>query len=316
MSRCGGMLGNRKKLLLGAAGLLGIAMPLACGLANAIPRQAQSQAQSTAPIGPNYKYEVVSVKPSEPGACRDRGQFCRPTETPDGFHAVTSLRALIQTAYGVFAENQISGAPSWVSSAFAYEVDARMDEVTADALKELSPDVRKVARRQMLQTLLAERFKMVIHRETKELPVYSLFVGKSGTKLQQSSPDFTLPNGNRPPAGTSGALEVYMDGPDTWLATGIGVTMDDLRQFSWTVGRPILDKTGLTGKYDFAIRFSAGDSQSRDAVGGGTDLPSPPSDTGEFLVLRTLRMLGFRVESVKAPVEIIVIDHVERPSGN
>lgn len=92
--------------------------------------------------------------------------------------------------------------------------------------------------------------------------------------------------------------------------------MDDFRQFSWTVGRPILDKTGLTGKYDFAVRFSAGDSQSSDAVGGGTDLPSPALDTGESLVLRELQMLGFRVESGKAPVEIIVIDHVERPSGN
>jgi len=192
-----------------------------------------------------------------------------------------------------------------------------MDEATADALQKLSPGARKLAREQMLQAVLAERFKLLVHRETKELPVYSLFVGKAGTKLQQSSTDFKLPNGDKPPVGISGAVSISERGPNTYLALGIGVTMDNLVSgFSTMTGRQILDKTGLTGIYNFTIRFAVDDSQPRDALGGGADLPSPPSRNQESVPLTALQTLGFRVEPGKGPVEITIIDHVERPSGN
>src|SRR5580693_7633608 len=104
---------------------------------------------------PVYKYDVVSLKPTEPGVCWNRPLACVLKETPDGFNKATYLRELIQLAFGLVSIDQISNAPSWGGA--GYEVDAKMDEATADALKKLSPDDRKLARQQMLQALLAER---------------------------------------------------------------------------------------------------------------------------------------------------------------
>lgn len=314
--RIAGDLNFGRKVALGVASVAALVLPVLVGVIGAPSIRAQSQAQSTAAIEPEYKYEVVSVKPSGPENCVGRGLYCRPTETPDGFHGVTSLKVLIQTAFGAVTEDQIKGAPGWTNQSRGYEIDAKTDEATAEALKKLSPADRKLARQQMLQAVLAERFKLLVHRETKELPVYSLFVGKTGTKLQQSSADFRLPNGDKPPAGMSDTFAISMQGPDTYLALGIGISMDRLVEgFSGVAGRQIIDKTGLTGIYDFTIRFAVGDSQPRDALGGGADLPSA-SPNQESMALTALRTLGFRVESGKGPVESIVIDHVERPSGN
>jgi len=317
MKRLGDVSGSRRKLWHTTPGLTAVAVLIVSGLINASPSRAQLQTKSTPAIGPEYKYDVVSVKPSGPETCVGRPLFCHPTETPDGFHVVTSLKVLIQLAYGAIADNQLQGAPGWTNESRGYEVNAKMDEATADALQKLSPGARKLARQQMLQAVLVERFKLLVHRETKELPVYSLFVGKNGTKLQQSSVDFRLPNGDKPPAGMSGDFSIYQQALDTYLAIGNGVAMDKfVSGFSTMTGRQISDKTGLTGIYDFKVQFSADDSEPGDALGGGADSPSPPSPNREFVPLAALKALGFRVESGKGPVEITVIDHIERPSAN
>ena len=138
-----------------------------------------------------------------------------------------------------------------------------------------------------------------------------LFVGKNGTKLQQSSLDFTWRNGTKPPAGSSG-FAIGRE-QDTYHAMGIDISMYALTQrLSNMLGQPVLDKTGLTGRYDFDVQFLAGDSQPPNPFGGS----SAPPPNREFLPMAALQALGFRVESGKGPVEIIVIDHVEKPSGN
>ena len=300
---------------LGTVGIVAIAFPMLPEMVCA--QSIRVQAQSTAAIASQYKYDVVSVKPSGPENCVGRGLYCRPTETPDGFHGVTSLKVLIQMAFGAITEDQLQGAPGWTNQSRGYEIDAKMDEVTGDALKTLSPAARKLARQQMLQAVLVERFKLLVHREMKELPVYSLFVGKNGTKLQQSSADFKLPNGEKPPAEISGGFSISEQGPDTYLALGIEVSMDRLvDSFSGMTGRRIINKTGLAGIYDFAVRFSVGDSQPSDALGGGADPPSPLPPNRDSMPLAAIQALGFRVESGKGPVEVVFIDHVERPSGN
>jgi uncharacterized protein (TIGR03435 family) len=306
---------SQKKLFLSAAAILAVVLPIVFGLAHATPSRAQTQ--STAAIASQYKYDVVSVKPSGPENCVGRGLYCRPTETPDGFHGVTSLKVLIQMAFGAITEDQLQGAPGWTNQSRGYEIDAKMDEATADALKKLSPAAGKLARQQMLQAVLVERFKLLVHREMKELPVYSLFVGKNGTKVQQSSADFKLPNGEKPPAEISGGFSISEQGPDTYLALGIEVSMERLvDSFSGMTGRQIINKTGLSGIYDFAVRFSVGDSQPSDALGGGADLPSPLPPNRDSMPLAAIQALGFRVESGKGPVEVIFIDHIEKPSGN
>jgi uncharacterized protein (TIGR03435 family) len=309
--RVGGELTFARRATLATVATVAIALPILTGMIG--PQSIRAQAQSAATIGPQYKYDVVSVKPSEPGVCRSRPQACILKETPDGFTKVTYLQELIQLAYGLVSLDQISNAPS---SGFSnYDVDAKMDEATADALQKLSPDDRKVARQQMLQALLADRFKLLVHRETKELPTYSLFVGKNnGTKLQQSSPDFML-KGVKPAPGSSGFFGILRE-QDTYRVMGIDISMYALTQrLSSMLGQPVFDKTGLTGNFDFDVQFLAGDSQSGNALGGEASSPPPPPNR-EFLPLAALRALGLRVESGKRPVEVIVIDRVERPSGN
>lgn len=145
--------------------------------------------------------------------------------------------------------------------------------------------------------------------------MYFLFVGKNGTKLQPSSPDFTLGDGSKRPAGFPSGFAIGRRG-DAYYPFGSELTMADLVQkMSMMAGRLFVDKTGLTGKYDFKTQFLADDSQPANAPGGEAASPPPPPSR-EYLPLAALRALGFRVESGKAPVEVIVIDHVERPSGN
>jgi uncharacterized protein (TIGR03435 family) len=296
--------------------LIAFAMSLAVTLISLTARGSAApapQQQATRIVAaPVYKYDVASLKPTEPGVCWNRPLACVLKETPDGFNKATYLRELIQLAFGLVSIDQISNAPSWGGA--GYEVDAKMDEATADALKRLSPDDRKLARQQMLQALLAERFQLVVHRETKELPAYSVFVGKNGTKLKQSSPDFTWRDGTKPPAGSSGFAIGRQQ--DTYRALGTDLSMSAFtRTLSLMLGQPVFDKTGLTGRYDFDVQFLAGDSQPVNALTGEPSSPSPPPNR-EFLPLAALQALGFRVESGKQPVEIIVIDHVEKPSGN
>ena len=124
--------------------------------------------------------------------------------TPDGLSATNgTLQMLINAAYSV-ENNQISGAPNWLNSE-KYDIEAKMDTSTADELRKLGEDERRVERQRMLQALLADRFKLTIHRETKELPIYALVVAKDGAKFQEAKPGDTYPNGIKGPDGHAGA---------------------------------------------------------------------------------------------------------------
>jgi hypothetical protein len=141
----GGEMTLARKLLLAGAAAAAIAAPILVGAAPALT---------------DYKYDVISVKPADPSVCRT-SFFCVGKETDDGLHVVEGPRATIQWAYGLVINDQLQGVPSWFSS--LYEIDAKMDEATADALQKLRPDERTLARQQMLQALLAERYKLVVH---------------------------------------------------------------------------------------------------------------------------------------------------------
>src|SRR6202034_3476974 len=106
-------------------------------------------------------------------------------------------------AYGV-EDNQISGAPNWLSSQ-KYDIEAKPNEFEADQLQKLSPQDRSAAVGQTLQALLADRFKLTLHHETKELPEYVMVIAKNGSKMQEANPDDTYPNGFKGPNGQPGA---------------------------------------------------------------------------------------------------------------
>ena len=309
--KIGGNLTFAKKAALAVSGIAVIAMPIAFGLTNAAPSRAQSREQGASAIPSEYRYEVASIKPDK----SDKTKFMR--VFPDGYTAIDyTLLWVIKGAYGIYLDDQFSGVPNWLISE-EYDVEAKMDSSTADELKKLSSDDLTLARRHMLQALLADRLKLAIHRESKDLPVYFLVLAKSGSKLHEARPGDTYPNGIKLPDGRLGGRGVIVRSADGGF-TGQGIPIAGLAEFfSLQLGRPIVDKTGLTGKYDFTLRWAPDESQA--LPGGAPNGQTPvaaPDPNGSPLFTAISEQLGLKLESGKGPVEVIVIDHVERPSGN
>jgi uncharacterized protein (TIGR03435 family) len=312
MRRFGGIFGSSRKLLLNAAGLVAATVPLVFGLAHATRSRGQSQAQSAAANPSVFEYDVASIKPNDSGSANIGWR------TPaDGFTATNvSLKYVIKMAYRV-EDVQIAGAPNWLGSE-KYDIDAKMDVSVAAELQKLSPDDRRLARQHMLQALLADRFKLTVHRETRELPVYSLVIGKNGPILQETKPDPSAPPAPGPAASRGGSsirISKMSSGPATM--TALHTSASDLADsLSVQLGRTVLDKTGLTSRYDFTLKWTADDAQLP-LPSGRAPPPSLTTDpSGPTLFTAVQEQLGLKLEPGKGPVEVVVIDHVERPSGN
>lgn len=302
-------LNSSRKLMLSAAGLLTVATPVVGGLLHATRSRAQSQhAATTSAI-----YDVASIKPNKSGTNMVRLLF-----TPDGLSATNgTAQMLINVAYGV-ENNQISGAPSWRNSE-RYDIEAKMDRSTADELRKLGEDERRVQTQKMLQALLADRFRLTLHREAKELPIYALVVAKGGPKLQEAKPGDTYPNGIKGPDGPAGAGVMFL-GRAGLRAQGIPIE-NLVRHLSRQLGRTVVDRTGLTGKYDFILKWTLDERQApmpkgtEGAQPGSADT-SEPESSGPSIFTAIQGHLGLKLESQKGPVEMLVIEHVERPSEN
>jgi uncharacterized protein (TIGR03435 family) len=148
----------------------------------------------------------------------------------------------------------------------------------------------------MYQKLLADRFKLTFHREKRELPAYAITVTKGGPKLAKSLGD---PNGLPDETGDSDRMGITM--------RYTNVSMDDLAgnlQAMVGDGKPVVDQTGLTGRFDFTLKWTREQTPSTD----------PNASPGLFTAIQ--EQLGLKLEPVRAPVDVIVIDHVERPSAN
>jgi bla regulator protein blaR1 len=267
------------------------------------------------------QFEVASIKPSDPN---DRRMMFR--MMPGGavnLHGIT-LKALVQQAYDL-RDFQVSGGPGWIG-ADKYDITAKAenasDETPPDP-RQLSEEQRKTFQEQTrlrLQALLADRFQLKIHRETKELPVYALVVAKNGPKLKENP-------GDSP--GLGKGMMRMSPGQLVGQQVGMAFLVQSLAQM---VSRTVLDQTGLRGIYDFELNFAS--DQGRGAVfgGGPGDGPPPPpppgagpglikepppaDPNGPTIFTALQEQLGLKLESHKGPVEIIVIDHVEKPSEN
>ena len=267
-------------------------------------------------------FEVASIKPTAPGG--PGGGMIGIRMAPGGRFEATGVTAklLIGQAYDV-RDFQISGGPGWMTSDH-YDIVAKPE--SSSASDSLSPDPRKVTDDQMktfqeqmrlrLQALLADRFQLKIHRETKELPVYALVLGKGGSKLQESKEGPAGPNDIKGPDRARGR----------GMRMGIGQLSGQMVQMPFVVqvlsqqlGRPVIDKTGLKGTYDFTLKWTPDQSQSGGPFGDlppGVKAPPPPDPNGPSIFTAVQEQLGLRLESQKGPVEILAIDHVEKPSEN
>ena len=304
-----------RKLLLSTIGLLALAGPIIFGLVKAPKSQAQSQAENTTTTIPAFK--SVSIKRDESSTPTLGGgpPHIRMMFGPDGFNAVrVSLQTVIQEAYGVQA-NQIEGAPDWLKSD-RYDIEAKVDK---SEVNQLSLDQRRTESQRMLQMLLADRVKLTLHRETKDLPTYALVIAEGGAKLQlaKSGDEIKGPDGR--PMGTHRMfMRAGGGGPSLSLAAQ-GISLVDLAQLlSRQLGTPVADKTGMTGSYDFSLQWTPDESQPSHGVDGDSMPGGPPAPgaAGPSFFRAIQEQLGLKLEPQTGPTEILVIDHVEMPSEN
>ena len=224
-------------------------------------------------------WEVTTVRPSDPNGGNDRINV-------RGRHIVIeneSVQTMVRFAYGV-QPSQIAGAPDW----------AKAERWDADGVPDVEgqPDVRQF--QSMVRKLLAERFALKLHHEQREMPVFALTLAKGGPKLVPSKGD---PNG-RPRQDLGGA-----NGRQTRKFTN--TSMQDLAlMLQFASDRPIMDQTGLKGRYDFQLNWTTDDTRS-------TEPDAPP---GIFTAIQ--EQIGLKLEPVKAPADVLVVDRVERPGAN
>ncbi|HLK66896.1 MAG TPA: TIGR03435 family protein [Bryobacteraceae bacterium] len=232
-------------------------------------------------VSNSQAFEVASVKPAKPGV---RGYAIQPV--PGGLKVVNaSLRMIIAEAWHLY-DFQVLGGPKWLDED-RFDIDAKAAGGTQPTKGQL---------REMLQRLLAERFGVGSHRESRMLPVYVLEVAKGGSKMRRSNdegdPYFRLLQ----------RRQITAERAELSLLT---VTLSEL------LGRPVLDKTGLEGKFAYKLEWTPDATQVRSSdqpVGDNDNIPSLSSAVQE--------QLGLRLSSQKGPVEILVVDRAEKPSAN
>ena len=295
-----------KKVALAGAGMAAVAAPIVVGILNA-PAAA-------------LKFEVASVKPcradvapgGSKGGSSSAGRLHLPCQT---------VMSLIQWAYVNFANGHfnplgsvpISGGPAWINSD-RYEVNAKVEgRQSWGAIN--GP---------MLRALLEDRFKLKIHRETREVRVYALTVAKGGPNLQPSKDGSCIPFDVDHPAplpepgkpfprlcGMSRVTNNGLDAPGVTMATFCRL----LSEYS---DRNIIDKTGIAGMFDVHLDLSAADvGHPVRTLSDSVEPATSPEPADTFSTVRTaIRKLGLTLESAKGPGEFLVIDRVERPTEN
>lgn len=272
--------------------------------------------QETAEKARPRKFEVASIRQNESAKARMsirpglHGRFSATNATVSG---------LLSWAYSV-PDYRIIGGPSWIRSK-GYDIEAKVEaeQETTHALFQ-----------SRLQALLADRFKLRIHHESREYPIYELLIAKNGPKIQETksgscvAPNLTAP-ARRPPAGEPSQCGLL------WVSrgriTGALIPLSNLTgALSHILKEPVLDKTGLSGRYDIHLEWvpdEVPEPLSAKSVSSHPAEASPADEAPELVPLlgpslpQALQdQCGLKLESRKGPVDVIVIDHVERPSEN
>jgi uncharacterized protein (TIGR03435 family) len=281
------------------------------GAIGACPTRAQSStAQSSA--GAPASLEVAWIKPHDPKSEGHRDNFARGRYTGRN----VSVKTLIERAYGI-SDYQLFGVPGWVNSE-TFDIDAKVEDSAIPELQKLTPAQRTERIKLIFQAMLADRFNLKISHETKELPIYALVLGKNGPKLSATK---------LPPLGSERAAsaaqqanrgsDVTGNGSD-FTAVANGVTLAQLAAIlarePEVGGCVVQDQTGLSQEYDFTLRWTRENLSA--PRGTETDAVVPADSSGPSLFSALQQQLGLRLEPKKGPVDTIVIEHVERPSGN
>jgi len=315
-----------RKLLLAGVGMLAVGGPLAVGVLNSPPVVAQEPAhaqknpvaapQIAAPsaVAAGAKFAAASIKASAEG----RGPLdamelgfvtVQARASRNGRFSVSGARLdlLIELAYGV-RESQILGLPRWAHTD-GYDVNAKAEG-----------NAKFGQMRPMLQSLLADRFRLTLHRESRESHVYELSAARGGLKIAPAPLGSCVtkdPNGPELPLGTKicGGVRIGMRSPTQGFMEGFGVEMRELIEvLEDRVDDTIVNKTGFADKFNLRLDYTVG------VVPGVTSSAdsgaSAPSSNWSAINSALQEQLGLRLQPAKGPVEVLVVDHVERPSEN
>ena len=299
----------KRKALLTVTGLLALGTPVLLGSLHSTQTQAQSQDQGGSTAQPVF--EVASVKLNK----RESGMMRLGLWGERFLVSGLTTQGLIRETFGI-QDDQIIGQPRWLNSE-TYDIEAKVEQTVADRLNRLSFDERFVEYRRMLETLLADRFKLAFHRESRELPMFALVVAKKGSKIEEAKPGDTYPEGMKDLEG-KGHGDVMSIRRGQLVGQGIPISnlVEMLSQLG--LGLVIVDKTGLTAKYDFTLKWTPDQGTPKFKGADGSVQPAGPlaDSFGPSLFTAMEEQLGLRLERQKGPVDVVVIDHIERPSEN
>jgi uncharacterized protein (TIGR03435 family) len=267
-----------------------------------------AQVQLVHPEGDaKHAFEVATIKPS-----LHRALPWQIRDSPAHFAATNmSVGDLVRFAYGIKSDAQLVDAPSWLLTEH-FDIQAKASDAEIAAYDKLGIEEQMNVSRLLMQSLLEDRFQLKAKVETRDLPVYALVVANGGIKMKEVKPDAFPPPGEQPAPGAH-LTRLRMTAPNQFTATAwpMGRMTDWLSRFFEVGDRPVVDETGLKGNYDWVL---SGVAQRAPAPGEADRSPAQEATVSLFAALP--EQLGLRLEPRKGPVEVLVIDHVERPSAN
>jgi uncharacterized protein (TIGR03435 family) len=256
---------------------------------------------------PTLTYDVASVRECPPGP--QNNGFNNPLHSGQLIGTCDWVEQLIAWAYGVDSRVQVVGGPNWVkmarSNEVRFEVQATSNSATDDKLARLSDDKAKLEKEHMLQALLEDRFGLRAHLETRQEPALNLTAAKHGPRLQKGEPMGPKPEYVR--EGTWFAPIGSHRDPRGIAIVAHGASMQGLAgMLQFQLRERVFDRTGISGTYNFTLQFHGALSDI------GTDNGSmwPPIE------IAIKEQLGLRLKATRAPVQVVVIDHIEMPSPN
>lgn len=304
--------GLGKRLLLAALAVGTVAGPVALGLMQTPPLAGQIL-QAT---GPLPSFEVASIRPDHSGSGSSHIGYAGVGAPMDRFIVTNmTIKDLICLIFGgkpcpMLPHGLVSGGPGWINSD-RYDIDAKLNDSDVAALYKLSNNSdRTVQVRLMVRALFADRFKLVVNDTTVMRPIYALVISKGGPKLQESIP------GSPSPIELQGTPVHFLTEPSEIRAHGIPIsTLANALSLERAVGRSVQDQTGLTGKYDFELKWSPPPGIEPGPVPGAETAP-PPDTSGPSIFTAIQEQLGLELKVTNGPVKALVIAHIEKPSEN
>jgi uncharacterized protein (TIGR03435 family) len=269
-------------------------------IAPLLPARAQAPIVEEPNYTPTLTFDVASIRLAPPPDANFHVSVSSPPRS-SRFEATNfPIKALLQIAYGFDAP--VVDAPDWVANTF-YDIQARSDEAADARLAKLTSNEVRLEKRNAIRVLLAQRFGLKTHLETRNSSIYSLVVDKGGVKMQAVPPPAPPADGEAPPPPPPSDVEAHgsqhgleFDGSNASMRAISGA-------LSAMVEAPVIDKTGLTGTYNYTLQF-------------GRDWSERDPDSWPSIFTAVQEQLGLKLEAAHESVPNLVVDHITKPTEN